>query len=50
MPVFERYTGRINFGGLRSLKKIDMWECEALEGFPLGLNNLSKLEELNLSK
>jgi Leucine-rich repeat (LRR) protein len=38
------------FGGLTSLKKFDMWECEALEAFPLGVSKLSGLEELDFSK
>jgi hypothetical protein len=28
-------------GGLMSLKKLDMWECVALEEIHFGLNNLS---------
>ena len=35
------------FGGLTSLKKLTMQECEALEEFPLGLGNLCTLEELD---
>jgi len=38
------------FGGLKSLKKLDMQACEALERFPIGLSKLSLLEELNFSK
>jgi hypothetical protein len=38
------------FGGLTSLKKRDMWECEALEEFLPGLTNLCAVEELNFLK
>jgi len=38
------------FGTMTCLKKLNMWECEALEVFPSGLNNLTSLEELNFSK
>jgi Leucine-rich repeat (LRR) protein len=33
-----------------SLKKLVMQACEALEEFPLGLSNLSMLEELDFPK
>jgi hypothetical protein len=37
------------FGMLTCLKKLNMWGCEALEGFPSGLNNLIALEEIDFS-
>ena len=41
---------RDGFGGLTSLKKLDMWECEALEELLPGLSKLCALEELNFGK
>jgi hypothetical protein len=38
------------FGTLTCLKKLNMWEYEALEVFPFGLSNLIALEELNFFK
>ena len=48
VSVFKEDTGRV--GGLTSLKKLDMWGCEALEEFPPGLSKLRALEELNFSE
>ena len=37
------------FGTLTCLRILCIWECEALEVFPSGLNNLMALEELDFS-
>ena len=39
--------GGVGFGGLTSLRKLDMQECEALLEVPPGLSNLCALEELD---
>ena len=36
------------FGGLKSLKKLDMQEYEALEEFHPGVSNMCALEKLDL--
>jgi len=38
------------FATLTCLKKLYMWECEALKVFPSGLTNLIALEELSFTK
>ena len=39
-----------SFGNLTKLKVLSMFECEALEDFPLGVSNLSALEKLNFAR
>ena len=38
------------FGTLTCLKKLKMWECDALEAFTIGLSSLIALEELKFSQ
>jgi len=38
-----------SFAKLTKLKELSMFECEALEEFPVGVSNLVALEELNVA-